>query len=110
MLALVELNFAWYSRVSAITSFLLIFLGAASVSGMVKQHNLRLITIDICYSVKNTFARFGDAFYNFYNFILYHFHIISTISLTLFSPAKKLSVTSIHYFSYLKFTLVLHIM
>ena len=89
MLAKVELNFAWYSRVSAITSFLLIFLRAASVSDMIKQHSLRLITTMFCYSVKNTSARFRNAFYNFYNFISYHFHIISTILLTLFSPAKK---------------------
>ena len=35
MLARVELNFAWYSRVSAITTSLLIFLRAALVSDMI---------------------------------------------------------------------------
>ena len=58
MLATVELSFAWYCRVSAITS-LLIFLSAASVSDMIKQHNSRLLTTNFCYSVKNTSVRFA---------------------------------------------------
>ena len=61
MLAKGKLNFVWYSRVSAITSALIIFLGAVSVSHMIKQHNSRLLTTIFCYSLKNTSALFGDS-------------------------------------------------
>ena len=59
MVATVKLNFAGYSRVSAITSSLLIFLRAISVSDLIKKHNSRLLTTNFYYSVKNTSARFG---------------------------------------------------
>ena len=52
---------AMFARVSAVTSSLLIFLRAASVSDMIKQHNSRFLNTNFCYSVKNTSARFGDS-------------------------------------------------
>ena len=53
MFAEIELNFTWYSKISAIVSSLLIFVRAASVSDMVKQHNWRLLTKNFCCSLKN---------------------------------------------------------